>query len=132
MTTCAVPYWSGAGTRSAFIHDSWSCVLTITWSLAPAKYEPAIRKVAWSAPFATCANHFGRAVPSQKGERSTARRIDGGAGRRSERKRMLLCNGADIGCVCSIDHITDRESGQTSPWCCTRENLINRFRGQSR
>jgi hypothetical protein len=70
--------------------------------------------------------------PEAKGERSTARRIDGGAGKRSERKRMLLCNGADIGCVCSIDYITDRESGQTSPWCCTRENLINRFRGQSR
>src|SRR5260370_26536319 len=33
--------------------------------------------------------------PEAKGERSTARRIDGGAGRRSERKRMLLCNGAD-------------------------------------
>jgi hypothetical protein len=31
-----------------------------------------------------------------------------------------------------IDYITDRESGQTSPWCCTRENLINRLRGQSR
>jgi hypothetical protein len=45
---------------------------------------------------------------------------------------MLLCNGADIGCVRVTDHITDRESGQTSPWCCTRENLINRFRGQSR
>ncbi len=45
---------------------------------------------------------------------------------------MLLCNGADIGSVCFIDYITDRESGQTSPWCCTRENLINRHRGQSR
>jgi len=33
---------------------------------------------------------------------------------------MLLCNGADIGCVRSTDHITERESGQTSPWCCTR------------
>jgi hypothetical protein len=27
---------------------------------------------------------------------------------------MLLCNGADIGCVGSIDNITERESGQTS------------------
>ena len=70
--------------------------------------------------------------PEAKGERSTARRIDGGAGKRSEKKRMLLCNGADIGCVCFIDYITDRESGQTSPWCCTRENLSNRLRGQSR
>src|SRR5260370_41324785 len=109
MTTCAVPYWSGAETRSTFIHDSWSCVLTITWSLAPAKHEPAIRKVAWSAPFATCANHFGRAVPSQKGERSTARRIDGGAGRRCERKRMLLSNGEDIRCMCPLVDITDLE-----------------------
>jgi len=45
---------------------------------------------------------------------------------------MLLCNGADIGCVRFTDHITDRESGQTSSWCCTRENLINRLRRQSR
>jgi hypothetical protein len=43
---------------------------------------------------------------------------------------MLLCNGADIGCVCFIDYITDRESGQTSPWFGTGENLINRVRGQ--
>src|SRR6266705_5906159 len=71
-------------------------------------------------------------LPGNTGERSTVRRIDGGAGRRSERKRMLLCNGADIGCVCSIDYITERESGQTSPWCCTRENLINRLMRQSR
>jgi hypothetical protein len=48
------------------------------------------------------------------------------------RKRRLLCNGADIGCVRSIDNITERESGQTSPWCCTRENLINRLMRQSR
>jgi hypothetical protein len=45
---------------------------------------------------------------------------------------MLLCNGVDIGCVGSIDNITERESGQTSSWCCTRENLINRLRRQSR
>ena len=32
----------------------------------------------------------------------------------------------------SIDNITERESGQTSPWCCTRENLINRLKGQGR
>jgi hypothetical protein len=70
--------------------------------------------------------------PWSKGERSTVRRIDGGAGRRLERKRMPLCNGADIGCVRSTDHITDRESGQTSLWCCTRENLINRLMRQSR
>ena len=38
---------------------------------------------------------------------------------------MLLCNGADIGCVRSTDHITDRESGQTSAWCCTRCDLNN-------
>ena len=47
-------------------------------------------------------------------------------------KQMLLCNGADIGCVRSTDHITERESGQTSPWCCTRENLMNRLMRQSR
>jgi hypothetical protein len=45
---------------------------------------------------------------------------------------MLPCNGVDIGCVCFIDNITERESGQTSPWCCTRENLINRLMRQSR
>jgi hypothetical protein len=70
--------------------------------------------------------------PKTKGERSTVRGIDGDAGRRSGRKRMLLCNGVDIGCVRPIDNITERESGQTSPWCCTRENLINRLRRQSR
>jgi hypothetical protein len=45
---------------------------------------------------------------------------------------MLLRNGADIGCVRLIDNITERESGQTSPWCYTRENLINRLVRQSR
>ena len=45
---------------------------------------------------------------------------------------MLLCNGADIGCVAYIDNITERESGLNSLWCCTRENLINRLQGQSR
>ncbi|PYU19805.1 MAG: hypothetical protein DMG32_23675 [Acidobacteria bacterium] len=47
----------------------------------------------------------------QKGERSTVRGVDGGAVRRSGRKRRLLCNGADIGCVGSIDNIAERESG---------------------
>jgi hypothetical protein len=38
---------------------------------------------------------------------------------------MPLCNGVDIGCVGSIDNITERESGQTFPWSFTRENLKN-------
>ena len=54
------------------------------------------------------------------------------AGNRSEKKRMSLCNGADIGCVVLIDNITDRESGLTSPRCFTRKNLINRLMRQSR
>jgi hypothetical protein len=52
--------------------------------------------------------------------------------RARDRRESECCPVADIGCVCFIDYITDRESGQTSPWCCTRENLINRLRGQSR
>jgi hypothetical protein len=61
-----------------------------------------------------------------------ARPIDGEAGNRSEKKRMSLCNGADIGCVVHIDNITGRESGLTSPRCFTRKNLINRLMRQSR
>jgi len=38
---------------------------------------------------------------------------------------MLLCNGADTGCVSCID-ITGRESGPTSLRCFTRENEANR------
>src|SRR5215471_16331948 len=49
-------------------------------------------------------------LPGGKRGRSTARGIDGGAGRRSERKRMPLCNGADTGCVCFIDNITERNA----------------------
>ena len=69
---------------------------------------------------------------STQGERLAARRIDSGAGMRSERKPKLLCNGADIGCVGYIDNIPERESGLNSLWCCTRESLINRLMGQSR
>jgi hypothetical protein len=45
---------------------------------------------------------------------------------------MLLCNGADTGCVSSIDNITGRESGQTSLRCFPRENLTNRLMKQGR
>jgi hypothetical protein len=45
---------------------------------------------------------------------------------------MLLCNGVDTDCVSYTDNITGRESVLTSLWCFTRENLINRFRRQSR
>ncbi len=61
-----------------------------------------------------------------------ARWIDGDAGMRSGRKRMPLCNRADIGCVWHTDNITERESGLTSLWSFTRENLINRLMRQSR
>ena len=45
---------------------------------------------------------------------------------------MLLCNGADTGCVGCADKITGRESGQTSLRCFTQENLANRHMGISR
>jgi hypothetical protein len=45
---------------------------------------------------------------------------------------MPLCNGADIGCVSYTDNITGRESGRTSLWRFTRENLTNRLMRQSR
>jgi len=35
---------------------------------------------------------------------------------------MLLCNGADTGCVSYTDNITGRESGSTSLRRFTREN----------
>jgi hypothetical protein len=35
---------------------------------------------------------------------------------------MLLCNGADTGCVGYAGNITGRESEQTSLRCFTREN----------
>jgi len=61
-----------------------------------------------------------------------ARPIDGDAGMRSGRKRMLLRNGADTGCVSYTDNITGRESGQTSLRCFTRENLTNRLMRQGK
>jgi|GraSoi_2013_80cm_1033760.scaffolds.fasta_scaffold01729_3 hypothetical protein len=70
------------------------------------------------------------ALPARGSE--VARPIDGEAGMRSGRKRRLFRNGADIGCVSSIDNITGRESGQTSLWCFTRENRANRSMRQSR
>ena len=45
---------------------------------------------------------------------------------------MLLRNGADTGCVSSIDNITGPESVQTSLRCFTRENRANRLVRQSR
>jgi len=45
---------------------------------------------------------------------------------------MLLCNGADTGCVNYTDNITGRESEQTSLRCFPRENLANRLMRQSR
>ena len=70
------------------------------------------------------------ALPGRESE--VARPIDGDAGMRSGRKRMLFCNGADTGCVSSTDNITGRESGQTSLRCFTRENRANRLMRQSR
>jgi hypothetical protein len=37
------------------------------------------------------------------------------------RKRMPLCNGADIGCVSRIDNITEREGGLTSLYGASHE-----------
>ena len=45
---------------------------------------------------------------------------------------MLLCNGADTGCVGPADNIAGRESEQTSLGCFTRESLANRLMRQSR
>ena len=70
------------------------------------------------------------ALPERGSE--VARPIDGDAGMRSGRKRILFRNGADIGCISYTDNITERESGQTSLRCFTRENLTNRLMGQSR
>jgi hypothetical protein len=61
-----------------------------------------------------------------------ARPIDGDAGMRSGRKRMLFRNGADTGCVSYTDNITGPESGQTSLRCFTRENKANRHLRQGR
>jgi len=69
--------------------------------------------------------------PLERGSEA-ARPIDGEAGNRSEKKRMSLCNGADIGCVIHLANITGRESELTSPRCFTRENLTNRLMRQSR
>jgi len=70
------------------------------------------------------------ALPERGSE--VVRPIDGDAGMRSGRKRMLFRNGADTGCVSSTDNITRHESGQTSLWCFTRENKANRHMRQSR
>ena len=45
---------------------------------------------------------------------------------------MPLCNGANTGCVSSVDNITGRESELTSFRCFTRENWANRLMRQSR
>src|SRR6266849_5874863 len=37
---------------------------------------------------------------------------------------MLLCNGADIGCVSHIDNITGRESGQTSLYGASQQRTL--------
>src|SRR5215831_3708493 len=70
------------------------------------------------------------ALPEMGSE--VARPIDGDAGMRSGRKQMLFRNGADTGCVGFINKIAGRESGQTSLWCFTRENKVNRLMRQSR
>ena len=52
--------------------------------------------------------------------------------RAGDRRGSECCSVMEQISVASADNITDRESGQTSSWCCTRENLINRLRRQSR
>jgi hypothetical protein len=83
-------------------------------------------------PYRVTSMEQGKPVALPERGSEVARPIDGEAGMRSGRKRRLFRNGADIGCVCSIDNITGRESGQTSLWCFTRENKANRFMRQSR
>ncbi len=63
--------------------------------------------------------------------RDAVRPIDGDAGMREERKRMPLCNGADIGCVRNTNNIIERKSGLTSLRCSTRESKVNRLMRQS-
>jgi hypothetical protein len=45
---------------------------------------------------------------------------------------MPFCNGADTGCIRSLDNITGRESELTSLWSFPRESLSNRQMRQSR
>ena len=90
------------------------------------------RRIESTYPIYVTSTEQDKPVSLPERERSTARWIDSGAGMRSERKPMLLCNGTDIGCVGYIDNITERESELTSLWCCTRENLINQLTRQSR
>jgi hypothetical protein len=53
--------------------------------------------------------------------------------RARDRRESECCSVMGQISVASVlfDYITVRESGQTSPWCCTRENLINRFRDKA-
>ena len=73
-----------------------------------------------------------KSIPLPRNKGNVHRKMnDGGADSRSGRKRRLLCNGADTGCVSRIDHITGRESGPTSLRCFTRENEANRHMRQA-
>jgi hypothetical protein len=83
-------------------------------------------------PYRVTSTEQGKPVALPERGSEVARPIDGDAGMRPGRKRMLLRNGADTGCVSSIDNITGRESGQTSLRCFTRENRANRLMRQSR
>ena len=99
------------------------------FSVMGVKTLPAYRE---HLPYRVTSTEQGKpaALPARGSD--VARPIDGDAGMRSGRKRMLFCNGADTGCVSSTDNITGRESGQTSLWCFTRENLTNRLTRQGR
>src|SRR5260370_24967105 len=83
-------------------------------------------------PYRVTSTEQGKPVALPERGSEVARPIDGDAGMRPGRKRMLLRNGADTGCVSSTDNITRHERGQTSLWCFTRANTANRHMRQSR
>jgi hypothetical protein len=83
-------------------------------------------------PYRVTSTEQGKPVALPKRGSEVARPIDGDAGMRSGRKRMLFCSGTDTGCVGFSDNIAGRESGQTSLRCFTRENRANRLMRRSR
>jgi len=79
--------------------------------------KPHCRRIGTGLNYGVISTEQGKPVSLPGKGKYTARCTDGDAGSGNERKRRLLSNWADRGCVASGDNRTSPETEPTSRWC---------------